>query len=205
MYLDLDDLPMLEQFLNDDEQILFVVRTGESLFQTFKPFKLRPNMECTLWHLPCGKIPLACRDAKGRITVDPCIPTASQLGAISLELQVRPRKYQTLVPRACGQLYDLCNFDDDSAIGRSDFGWIGNRFSSCSERPNKKTELWWNRLRRWISKNAIKIPFYGPIDGPRRDAWAFPAAYSAIKSGTPRSANSFFLKDLLQSLVVKVE
>ena len=219
MYLDLADLPLLEQFLNDDDQIIYVVktgesqfqtlksltlrpfmRTGESQFQTFKSLTLQPFMRCVLWHLPCGDIPADCRDAEGRITTDPSI---KHLGAIQLTLQVRPGKYQTLVPRLTGDGSDLCTFESDIAIGRSDFGWVGNRYSIIGKKANPETARWWNRLRRWVSKQAIKVTWDGPIDGTDPRAWAFPAAYSAIKSGTPRSVNSVRLQELSKTVVIE--
>jgi hypothetical protein len=218
MYLDHADLALLEQFLNDDDQIIYVVKTGESQvqtlksqtlppsmktyesqFQTFKSLTLQPFMHCTLWHLPCGEIPADCRDSQGRITIDPYI---KHLGAIGLDLQVRPGICQTFVPRPNGVGHELSTFESEIAIGRSDFGWVGNKYSIIGKKANPETERWWKHLRRWVSKHATKVTWDDTTDLDAR-AWAFPAAYSAIKSGTPRNVNPVRLQDRSKPAVIQ--
>jgi hypothetical protein len=189
MYLDLPDLPLLQDFLNAEEEIVFLISSEHATYATVESVALQPNAGYTLWHVPSGEIPPDCRDSEGRIVVDPW--RKGHLGALRLRLEVCPGKYQQLVPRSNREGYELRLFEDNAAIGRSSFGWIGNKFSVIGERAHPATERWWKRLRRCISKQALKIASYGALESPDcgLQVWAFPAAYSAIVGGRPRSVN----------------
>ena len=51
------------------------------------------------------------------------------------------------------------------------------------------TEKWWKRLRRQITKRAVRIPREGPTDGPDAEIWALPSALESIRNGTFREMN----------------
>lgn len=189
MYLDLADVPLLQDYLNAESEIAIIVRSANSGYLTVKPVTLEPNAQYTLWHLPSGEIPQDCLDADGNIVADPW--EKWHLGAINLRLEVCPRKYQTFVPRSLGVGFDLATFDDPSALGRSDFEWVGNKYSVIGKPAHPATDRWWKRLRRWVARNSTKVASYGALDNPDcvLDVWAFPAAYSALIAGRPRSMN----------------
>ena len=126
MYLDTADLPLLQDYLNAEIEIAVIARASAG-YALVKPVTLEPNAQYTLWHLPSGDIPGDCLDADGNIVADPWAKW--HLGAIHLQLEVRPGKYQTFVPRSSGVGFDLATFDDPSALGRSDFEWVGNKYS----------------------------------------------------------------------------
>jgi hypothetical protein len=195
LYLDTPDLPLLEGFLNDEEDIVFVLASGDGTFTTVGSTKLQPNSAYTLWHVPSGEIPTDCRDNQGRIVVDPL--RGVHLGAIGLRLEVCPGKYQQYVPRAELGKVDLKLFTDPTAIGRSGFTWWGNRFKPIGKAAHPTTERWWRRLQRWVSKHAHKVTWTGPLEEANADLrmWAFPFAYTALKTGRPRSLNPVLCGD----------
>jgi hypothetical protein len=189
MYLDVPDLLVVQEFLNAEEEIVFVLPSEHGNYVKAKRVALQVNAGYTIWHLPSGDIPQDCRDPDGSIVADPWAKW--QVGAIRLRLEVCPGKYQTFIRRSSEQGYDLATFEDTSAIGRSGFNWIGNRFSVIGEKANPDTMRWWKRLRRWVSGNAKKVTSYGPLhsEDSGLEVWAFPAAYSALSRGRPRSIN----------------
>lgn len=191
MYLDTDDLPLLQDYLNAESEISIISPSRSPRNPTVKPVILEANAQYTIWHLPSGVVPNDCVDADGNIVGDPCFN--GHLGAIRLRLQARPGKYQTFAPRSSGVGFDLVTLDDPSAIGRSDFEWVGNRYSVIGKPAHPATLRWWKRLSRWVAENSKKIASYGALDNPDcvLDAWAFPAAYSAMLAGRPRSVNPF--------------
>ena len=189
LYLDGPDLPMLQDFLNLEEEIVFVTPADPGYFDVVHSVMLQPNADYTLWHVPSGEIPEECRDRYGRIISDPWRVTNT--GAIRLNLEVSPGRYHQFVARSEGTGFDLRVFEDPSAIGRSGFQWLGNHYRPIGLGADPKTERWWQRLRRWVAKNGRKVTWWGPLEEPASmlRAWAFPHAYAAFKNGRPRSMN----------------
>jgi hypothetical protein len=189
MYLDVPDLLVIQEFLNADKEIVFVVPSEHGSYLTTKPIALQANAGYTMWHVPSGDIPRDCLNPDGKIVADPWAKW--HVGAIRLRLEVCPGKYQTFVPMSSGRGYDLAMFQDGSAIGRSSFDWVGNKFSVIGKKANPGTVRWWQRLRRWVSKKAQKVASYGPLQskGSSLEVWAFPAAYEALSCRRARSIN----------------
>jgi hypothetical protein len=189
VYLDAPDLSLLQEFLNDEGDIAFILPSRNGTFEMKDSVKLEPNHKYTLWHVPSGPVPADCRDAQGQIAVDPT--RGVHPGAIDLRLEVSPGKYQQLIRRSHGDGYELKLFDDTTAIGRSGFGFLGNKFNLVGKGAHPSTVRWWQRLRRWVSKHGRRVTWTGELEGPESElrVWAFPFAYAALKSGRPRSVN----------------
>ena len=71
MYLDVADLPIIQEFLNGEDEIVFVVPSEHGSYAAIKSIVLQPNAAYTIWHLPCGDIPQDCRSLDGSINTDP--------------------------------------------------------------------------------------------------------------------------------------
>ena len=68
MYLDAADIPIIQEFLNGEDEIVFVVPSEHGSYVTIKSIVLQPNAAYTIWHLPCGDIPQDCRSVDGSST-----------------------------------------------------------------------------------------------------------------------------------------
>jgi hypothetical protein len=194
LYLDQPDLSLLQDFLNHEDEILFVMPAEPGHYAIADSVTLEPNAVYTLWHAPSGEIPDQCRDRHGRIVSDPW--RVDNTSAFRLTLEVCPGKYQQLVPRSEGPGFDLQMFEDPCAIGRSGFEWLGNKYRPIGTGADPKTERWWQRLRRWVAKHGRKVTWTGPLEEPASELrlYAFPFAYAAFKNGRPRSINPVLLQ-----------
>jgi hypothetical protein len=74
----------------------------------------------------------------------------------------------------------------ENLVDISDISWPALRVTRS---PPDSTRQWWNRLRKWVSQHARKITRRGPLNGPRADIWAMPAALRAIEAGLERADN----------------
>lgn len=79
--------------------------------------------------------------------------------------------------------------ESNHSIGRSGFTWLGNYFSSIGKSAPEVSEKWWQRLRRFVKKNGMGIPWPGPIGSGKVGAYAFPEAYDQILAGRARDIN----------------
>jgi hypothetical protein len=140
-----------------------------------------------MWHVPSGPLPLLAAKYGGRDTVvkdpwagwkerragaDSSNPYfgAGHVGIIWLNVRLRSRK-------------------DPSVIGLSSFEWIGNWYRPIGQPAPAVTERFWQTLRRWVKKRAIRIPRSGPLDGLDPEIWALPNALAAIEAGAARDTN----------------
>ncbi len=74
-------------------------------------------------------------------------------------------------------------------VGLSSFEWIGNHYSLIGSRAPEVTEKFWQRLRRWAKKSAVRIPRSGPLDGAHPEIYAFPSALAGFRNGRDRDSN----------------
>jgi len=196
MYLESADMARLLAHLDDDPEIAWIVRDGGRWIAKQRLDRLPPRTIC-LWHIPSGPLPLFVPiestqrpggfrpvQDEGMIE-DPFAgwddPFGGELeeprfgnppGIVWLNLQMRGGPGRP----------------DDGPIGISSFGWIGRRYALIGGVPAVSTSRWWRALRRWVAACAVRVPKEGPLDGPRPEIFAFPAALESIKAGAPRAA-----------------
>lgn len=73
------------------------------------------------------------------------------------------------------------------AIGRSEIGWPGNHYRSIGKPAHPDAMRWWQRLKRFILKNSIAIP-WGPPNS-RFQAQIMADALVQSKGGSPLDVN----------------
>lgn len=79
--------------------------------------------------------------------------------------------------------------EQQNSIGRSGFQWVGNYFRPVGIPATMTAEKWWARLRRFIQKRSIGIP-WPPHDQTKRvGAYAFPEAYNGHVTGRHLDTN----------------
>ena len=198
MYLEPADFARTVTHLDEDPEIAWIVADSGRWVARQRLDRVPPPLIC-LWHIPSGPLPLfvpipstqrpggfGAVEDKGVIN-DPFAgwddPFHGELeeprfgsppGIVWLTLRVRGGPGGR---------------PDQAEIGISSFGWIGRHYSALGRVPTSSTTRWWRALRRWVAASAVRVTYAGPLDGPRSEIFAFPAALEAIKVGAPRSAS----------------
>lgn len=187
-YAHQEDATLLHQYLNDDPEIAFLMQEGpgrwRALWRVEDPFG-----KTMLWHVPGGPLPLLGRGPEEPDTLiedpfagwqelregfDYSVPYFFDCPA-TLELTLVTPGWRG-VP---------LNF-----MPMSDMSWYGKL---SLRRPPESTKRWWLRLKRWMRERAVRVSRSGPLEGPRRDIWAMPAALCALRSGMERDFNPLIL------------
>jgi hypothetical protein len=183
LYMVEEDVPLLHTRLNEDPEIAFIQREGPDHWRaTLQVGDIRGKMK--LWHINGGPLPLLRPQGDDTFIADPfagwreenpgldnSVPYFGPYSTSSILLRV-------WVPGWGGVHKDF--------IDISSFSWPTLRVTRS---PPEATRQWWNQLRKWVSKSARKITRRGPLDGPRADIWAMPAALRAIENGMERADN----------------
>jgi|AGTN01.2.fsa_nt_gi hypothetical protein len=178
-YLAGDDEKIILNFLNESDEIAFVVPAGR--VRRWKTVSTIPELshgEQSLWHKPGGPLPLfqgAFDPAESILdpengfwsqSVDR--PTFGGSDTNVIFLHFRP----VIVDKVTGEI----------TLNVSDFSWVGNYFSISGHPAPAATEKWWKQLRRFVKKHAIKVKRECYPDG----AFAFPDAQRLIAKGVKR-------------------
>jgi hypothetical protein len=185
LYLDKADLHKLSVWLNSEENIAVIQSIGEGRWKAFSEINLEATGKYCLFHTGAGPLPMLIDDdgvtARTLIT-DPFRGwNEARSGA------------DTTVPYfGAGHpaiFWLNVRIDPGATIQMSSFGWIGNHYSSLGSPAPKDAQNWWNRLRRWIKKEAVQISRRGPLFEGTREVYAFGGAFYKISNGRERAAN----------------
>jgi hypothetical protein len=198
LYLVKQDIEVLNDWLNKEEEIAFLVSNGEGNWiakqqckiideigtQTFegsRNFQIANFVEYNLWHIPSGQLPLLGNGTPDTFITDPWVGwTENKQGA-----NHRVPYFGAGHPGIISLRIELA---DNGEIPMSGFGWIGNHYRMSGSGAEKSTELFWRKLRRMVKKVATQIP---RTNSPNRkeEIFAFPKAISEIENGRACSLN----------------
>ncbi len=184
-YSDEEDWRVILDWLNQQDEIAFVISDVPGRWRTVQTVSALYSPRIYLWHIPSGPLPLV-HPLPGR-QVDPIADPWS--GWTALGSRKDTPYFGPYYPGVIRLNHRRRNSEQPNVIRLSSFEWTGDLHarSRCPAAPS--TKKFWQSLRRWIRKSAVQIPRSGPIDGPRPQIWAFPAALSAIRNGCQRADN----------------
>lgn len=200
MYILDKDLDFLNDWLNQEEEIAFLITNGHKKWIAKEEHDIIADIgtqkfaEYNMWHIPSGQLPLLDPNKGGEKLkfgkddwnedgkVDnPWLGwTENRTGANS-----RVPYFGAGHP---GIIHLEVKLPYDTEIRMSNFGWIGNHYKIIGNGANELTEKFWNKLRRMIKKVATQIPRSNYPSG-KKEIYAFPTAYEEIKNGRPCSLN----------------
>jgi len=211
MYLLDEDVEFLNDWLNQEEEIAFLVSNGHKKWiaknehyiltdiatQSFaegKKFAIPNYAEYNLWHVPSGKLPLLdvnmdgvkLKFSKEDWNEDEKVENP-WLGWTELRTGANSRVPYFGAGHP-GVIHLEIKLSHDEDIRISNFGWIGNRYKIIGNGAESTTEKFWNKLRRMTKKVATQIPRGNTLDW-RKEIFAFPAAYKEIQNGRPCALN----------------
>ncbi len=188
IYADAIDFKLIHEWLNQNDEVAFLVSDGSKRWKAALHTPELPGLRICIWHIPSGPLPLLGSTPKSPngIVVDPwsgwdelrtgadaSVPYfgAGHPGIVWLNVRVAAKWAK-------------------AGIGLSSFEWIGNHYALIGNTAPDVTERFWQALRRWVKKNAKRIPREGPIEGAHPEIWAFSSAKTAFDRGVGRDPNS---------------
>ncbi len=211
MYLLAEDAVILNDWLNQEEEIAFLVSNrqkkwiakkehnitadiGTQKFGDGYDFVIPNYAEYNLWHIPSGGLPLLNANTDGvKLKLDKEDWEEENkienpwLGWTEMRTGINSRVPYFGAGHP-GVMHLKINLAHDPEIRMSSFGWIGNHYKIIGNGANELTEKFWGKLKRRCKKIATQIPRCNHPTA-KKEIFAFPAAYAAIKDGTPCSLN----------------
>ena len=205
MYLMKEDIAYLNDWLNQENEIAFLVSNGQNKWiakekhdiisdlgaqkTDYGPSTIIPNfVEFNLWHVPSGSLPLL----ESKLTE---IKNLNYNGKITDPWSGWTEKRPGANPRIPyfgaghpGVIHLEIRISENEEIPMSCFGWIGNYYKIIGNGADPSTEKFWNKLKRMIKKTGILIPRANDTDW-KKEIYALPNAYSEIKNGKKCSMN----------------
>lgn len=163
----------------------------------------------SLWHVPAGPLPLieVKKDAAPIRLIGPQDPPRDPpisdpwsgwtgtdrfgpgcLPWIRLEVWTRHRPYTQQERSTLKQLNAFWVNQQDMLVV-SDFQWTGSHFRPAPP----QTQRWWNRMKGWVARNAIRLPTHAGFN-----YWAFPSALEKLKSGMQYYSRNFDLDEAIR-------
>ncbi|MFC6999045.1 hypothetical protein [Rufibacter roseus] len=192
MYLAQQDVELLNNWLNQEEELAFLVSNGNRKWIAKKEHDIRVDLatqksglghvEYNLWHVPSGPLPLL--DLASAASAQITDPWAGWT-------EVRPGANSVIPYFGAGHpgvIHLEVKITDEGEIPISNFGWIGNHYKIIGNGADKTTEKFWNKLKRMAKKDATQIPRCNDSRG-KKEIYAFPSAYQEIESGRLCSLN----------------
>jgi hypothetical protein len=192
VYIDHSDLASITDWLNAEDCIAFIVSEGPKRWVAVPTLDAPPGDGYVgLWHTESGPLPLT----RGRLLHALMIPDGRIRNPFKGWREQRTGADPTRPYFGAGHpgVYwfrvRTRAVHHEDGIGLSSFEWIGNRYRRIGHGAPEVTMKWWQRLRRWVKKQAVQIARSGRVDGPEPEIWAMPSALSAIENGCARDDN----------------
>lgn len=210
LYLLREDILFVNDWLNAEEEIAFLVSVGEGRWVARREHAIVPDIgtqrfggsgiwpgaaEYYLWHIPSGPLPLP------RPTGSTGVKLRIRPGTSEEELHVRDpwggwnemraganRRIPWLGPGPVGAVHLTIHEHENEEIPLSGFGWIGNHYRIIGNAAPAVTMKFWKRLRGMAKKVGSAIP-RGNRTGLPSDSYAFPHAHREIMNGRPCAIN----------------
>lgn len=184
-YADDSDFFGIIDYLNKDDDIAFIVGAGPTTWKAVSKVNYHYLHETTLlWHIPGGPLPLVKELQPNEIIKD---PFAGWEDHDPQDMEFRKTPYFGSSPVVIELYVNVEGKRNPEAIGISGFGWIGNRYSVIGSPAPAVTKAYWEKVRRWVSKNCTKkISRVGPLDSGTQEIFAFRSAYEKFLGGTER-------------------
>ena len=207
MYLLKDDLEFLNDWLNQEDEIAFLISNGYKKWKAVKEFDLWQDLQVNeldydgniysfpqfyrqylLWHVTGGSLPLL-KPIEGGVKLFDDTPEEiiDNPWAGWTETRTGADPFRPYFGAGCPATISLdLNLNSETEIPLSHFGWIGNRYKLIGSPAEETTEKFWKRLRKMISKVSTKVSRQNSNDY-KPEIYAFPNAYKAIQKGQPCS------------------
>jgi len=190
LYILDSDIDLLNDWLNKDEEVFFIQQVDGSHWKLVKELDIKEAGSSRLWHLRSGGIPvIKQRSPSQGVTIGSVLTKANYVyvdnpfepwpGRPSSNKQF-PFFEDEETKEFSLEVFNAPNTNGEIRI--SSFGWLGNRYSVFGKGADETTKKWWKHLRYFVGKNSVQVP-RGYDLSRKKEIYAFPKAFDAIKSG----------------------
>ncbi|MEJ2155276.1 MAG: hypothetical protein P8X96_08055 [Desulfobacteraceae bacterium] len=185
IYIDKIDLKMLIDWINAEKNIAFIEGNGPKKWKAVNSIERYEDKRHCLWHCESGPLPLLRKRLPDGKILDPFKGWKERrTGADSSTPYFGAGHPGVYWLNARTESTYKSGF-----LGLSSFEWIGNWYKGIGIVAHPATKKWWDRLRRWVKKQAVRIPRDGEWNGNNPEIYAFPSALDKIKRGEKRDNN----------------
>jgi hypothetical protein len=205
MYLLDKDVGFLNDWLNQEEEIAFLVSNGNKKWIAKKEhdiladigtqkvadgltFAIPNYAEYNLWHVPSGPLPLLEANAGG-VKLKFNKEDWNKDGKVDNPWlgwkEIRTGANQRIPYFGAGHpgvIHLEINLPHEEEIRISSFGWIGNHYKMIGNGADSTTEGFWKKLRKMAIKVATQIPRSNNVNY-KKEIFAFPTAHKEIQNG----------------------
>jgi len=211
MYLLEEDVAVLNGWLNQEDEIAFLVSHGQNKWIATRQHNICrdigaqkfgqdddfviPNfVEYNLWHVPSGPLPLLESNSGGgklKFNKDDWNDDGRIPNPWSGWTEIRTGANSRIPyfgPGHPGIIHLEIKISATGEIPMSSFGWIGNHYKIIGNTADKTTEKFWSKLKRMVKKIGTQIPRNNSPEG-KKEIYAFPTAYKEIQNGRQCSLN----------------
>ena len=201
------DLDMVIQWLNEDDEIAFVMPDGPERWIARKAISCIDRARYCLWHVPSGPLPLlgdggaVIREVRGWLATRMGIPMPSRSPRRHVDDWIADpwKGWRGSIGANPTQPYfgshpGIIWFNaaiqaEEQVVPMSGFEWIGNRYKPLGRGATRATEEWWRRLRRRVANAATRVPRGGPTSTMPLEIYALPGALEAFERGAKGAMN----------------
>jgi hypothetical protein len=212
MYLLEKDVEFLNDWLNQEEEVAFLISNGRKKWIAKKEHIIIPDIgtqsigqgndfsmpnfvEYSLWHILSGPLPLI-EANNGGVKLKLKKEDWNEDGKIDNPwlgwTEIRTGA-NSRVPYFGAGHPGIISLEinlpfDKGEIRMSTFGWIGNHYKIIGNGADPLTEKFWVKLKKMAKKIGTYIPRGNNSNG-KKGVFAFPTAYVEIKNGRPCALN----------------
>ena len=192
VYATKNDADALRQWINCEPDIAWIVKVTEHANacqrKAVNAIDALQEQTYALWHIKSGSLNIPSGDRN--------IPDATIADPFAGWRQTTQRRGATS-PWFGGNLPGPYSFhfaeagrEAPGSLARSGFTWLEDRFKSTGMPAHPDAKLWWKKLRRFLDKSAVQVPWASATNRKRiAMAYVFPEARLQIDAGRHRDLN----------------
>lgn len=191
LYLTESDAKAIINWVNSESDIAWIVKDSQ-IGNTYRwkavneIHSVESKTYC-LWYIGTGalRIPSGNKDIKDALVLNPFVGWEQTLTTETEEVPW----FGAAAPETFSFTFREFGRKNEAALGRSGFNWIGNYFSIIGIAAPPECKKWWEKLKRYIKKNSVGIPWPGELGSGKVGAYAFQEAYKKLMEGCERDLN----------------
>lgn len=192
IYATKHDADAIRTWINDEPNIAWIVKVAEQDYtchwKAVGAIEALEEQTYALWHIRSGSlnIPSGDRNIPDAIVADPFagwFQTMQHSGGTS-------PWFGSNLPGPYSFTFAESGREAPGSLARSGFHWLEDRYKSIGKPAHPEAKLWWKKLRRFLEKSAIQVPWASVTNRKRIImAYVFPEAKRQIDQGRHRDLN----------------